>query len=524
MKRWQYLTIVLLLALPWVLLFGLSFWMLWHSPHWWWLCWALPVSWGLGWGLFYLWDVKPSGKVTRVLTPPGHWSAKDRESLAVISRYQQMVVGVATDRLVDPHYYLDLARQMAFDLARQYYPDEDDPLGSVTINELLAVAELALHDSAEWIGQHVPGSHLLQLKHWRWLGQAPRYAQMASNISWVAAIVVNPLNIARYLTSRMTWDGATRLVQTSVLRAFGELFVERTGFYLVELHSGRLRLGADRYRAAREQARADRRLGTGPSSDGAASTQSVSSVQTVVAVVGEVKAGKSSLINSLFGERMADVDILPRTRGAQSYRLTLASGDSLTLLDTQGYGDSGPGAAEEAELVEEGLERADIVLLVIDATSPSRQNDAVFLASLQQRFAKRPHRRSPPVIGVMTHIDALRPPLEWNPPYLWDRPHTVKEQNIRAALDFNYSALGRYLVGLVPACTDHERGRVYGVDEYVLPALIAQLDDAKACAVLRVLHEDWEQERVTMVWGQLKRAGMAVAEYLIQPRSSLPSD
>lgn len=530
MKRWQFLSLAALFIVPVVFYVGVAFWALWKTDQWYWVGWLLPVCWCLAWGLYYAWTHGRKPSPVRTIEPPGYWSPQDRAAVEKIARCQQQVVNATSEQLIDPHYYLETARQLALDLARHYNPDEKVPLDSVTVTELLAAAELALHDSSEWIREHVPGSHLLLLRHWRWLGKAPKYARIAGNATWVAAMVFNPLNIARYLMSRLAWDSASDQLQTSALRAFAEMFVERAGFYLVELHSGRLKLGADRYRAAREQLAASRALGLTPSADGnsapttgdqaraeAASAAEkyagVSPTEAIVAVVGQVKAGKSSLINCLLGERRAAVDVLPKTQGVQPYRLALESGAALTLLDTQGYGGERSGR-QEAKQVGEALERADLIILVLEATSPARQADAEFLEELRQRFADRPHRRPPPIIGVLTHIDALRPPQEWNPPYAWENPTTPKERNIRDAVDYNANLLRRELLALVPACTDLPRERVFGVDEFVLPAIVAHLDEARACSLLRVLHEDWEQQRVYMVFNQLKRAGIVVAKYL----------
>ena len=68
-----------------------------------------------------------------------------------------------------------------------------------------------------------------------------------------------------------------------------------------------------------------------------------------IAVFGQVKAGKSSLINALLGEQRAVTDVLPTTAGVARYDLHPKGIPShLVLLDTVGYGHEGPKADQIA--------------------------------------------------------------------------------------------------------------------------------------------------------------------------------
>ena len=58
--------------------------------------------------------------------------------------------------------------------------------------------------------------------------------------------------------------------------------------------------------------------------------------------MGQVKAGKSSLINALLGQQQAAVDILPLTNTIEQYSVHPDRVDAqLTLLDTVGYAHEG---------------------------------------------------------------------------------------------------------------------------------------------------------------------------------------
>ena len=54
-------------------------------------------------------------------------------------------------------------------------------------------------------------------------------------------------------------------------------------------------------------------------------------VTVTIAVIGQVKAGKSSLVNCLLGEQRAAVDVLPLTQTVQRYDLRLE--DRITVVE-----------------------------------------------------------------------------------------------------------------------------------------------------------------------------------------------
>jgi GTP-binding protein len=92
-----------------------------------------------------------------------------------------------------------------------------------------------------------------------------------------------------------------------------------------------------------------------------------------IAIVGKPNAGKSSLLNCLLGEQRAIVSPIPgTTRDAIDTRMTF-DGVPITLIDTAGIRKRGkiiPGVEKYSVLRSlRAIERADVVLLVIDALS-----------------------------------------------------------------------------------------------------------------------------------------------------------
>src|SRR5439155_17504622 len=193
-------------------------------------------------------------------------------------------------------------------------------------------------------------------------------------------------------------------------------------------------------------------------------------------VLGQVKAGKSSLINALLGEQLARTDVLPATADITRYELQPPDIPSrLVLLDTVGYGHAGP-REDQLKATQEAARQADLVLLVMQARNPARQTDLELLQGLERWFAPRPGLKLPPILVILTHIDLLTPAMEWSPPYDWQHPDRLKEQQIQEAVVTVRDQFAPYVVGCVPVCS--APGKVLGIEEWLLPTLMELLDEA----------------------------------------------
>ncbi len=112
----------------------------------------------------------------------------------------------------------------------------------------------------------------------------------------------------------------------------------------------------------------------------------------------------------------------------------------------------------------------------------------------------------PPLVAVLTHVDQLRPPGEWNPPYDLSEPKSVKARNIVDAMqavreDLNLAEHER----VVPVCLKPEA--MYNVDEGLAPAILGVLSGARAVRYLRCLRKFQEATRWKRVWQQTLGAG-----------------
>lgn len=513
MPRWRLILIAMLMLLPVLSLVGIGLWMAWQSSHWAWLAWLIPVSWGGAWLL-----LRRAQRTSLPLPEIGsrvHWTPQDQAAAEIITAEQSRVNEATSAQLIDPEFYRQVTIDLATKLAQHYSPQSDDPLGALSIVELVTVVHLVSEDLEGWFQKYVPGSHLVTVSQWRMLGNLPAWFNVLSHVGTIASVTLDPTKIPRYLAMRGAGDPLMNLVKSNLLRAFFRFYTQRIGDYLVELNSGRLRGGSSRYRRTMEQINPSESTLLAANASGSPESPATT-VTVTIAIVGQVKAGKSSLVNCLLGEQQAAVDVLPLTRDVKRYELTGSSvtdrtSDRLILLDTPGYSDSGTTAAQK-DAIREAVQQADLVLLVMAASSPAKQSDAEMLADMNRWFLDRHQLKPPPVIGVVSKVDALSPVMEWSPPYQWEEPSRPKEHSIREAVDYVTETWGASLSSVVPVVTDREHGRVYGLEEWLLPTIALHLEDARAVSLVRTLRRGDDQQRIWQVVSQLIQVGRQIRD------------
>ncbi|HEY0982438.1 GTPase family protein [Schlesneria sp.] len=505
MSRWPFIVFSVLVLLPLILIAGVSGWLLWVSGNWFWLSWTITVCWTSAWLLHRF--AKPVQVPLPEIGSKIHWTPRDHAAAALIEAEQKRVVDFTATQLADPQFYTTRSIELATEFAKHYHPNAKDPLGAASVVELLTTIQLVAEDLESTLRNSIPGSHLVTVSQWRMLSNAPAWWRTANNFGWLASVILNPTSLARFAVSKAFVDPLSEQLQTNILGTFYALFIRQLGFYLIELNSGRLRGGSAAYRAAM------RRLEPIPVTDPDNQTTVLPDAVTVtIAVIGQVKAGKSSLVNCMLGEQRAAVDILPLTRDVTRYDLRMNEhSDRLILLDTPGYSDSGATAQQISETFE-AVKNADLVLLVMDVRSPAKQADVAILDQLDTWFRERHRFKPPAIVGVVSKIDGLSPIMEWAPPYSWENPQRPKERNIRDALEFVRKTFSDRLASVVPVCSDRENGRVFGIEEYLLPTITLLLDEARACSLVRSLHREYDKQRAWQVVNQLMSVGTKIKE------------
>jgi predicted GTPase len=510
MTRTRILILVLLASLPIFFLIGMGSYHLWQTGLWFWVWWPMALCWAAAYVLAWRWQ-RRSRLARADVEVPMHWTDRDRAAWKKVDA--RAALEVPAERLGQAEFYWQTSHEMALDLARVYEPEAKDPYGRLTVPEILAVFELASHDLNDLIQRYVPASHLLTVNHWKRAHGMIGWYRQANNVFWATSAILDPIRTGlRYLAAKYGLGKPLDKLQENVIGWFYSAFVQKVGYYLIELNSGRLRVGVKRYRELlREHGPPMEVADIIQVPEAPARTSAPPEARRVtITVAGQVKAGKSSLINALLGERLAQTDVVPATAEITRYELKPAGvPGGLFIFDTRGYGHAGPDA-DELAATEEAVNESDIIVLVAHALNPARQADADLLDRLKTWFEDRRHLKLPPVVVALTHIDLLKPSLEWSPPYDWHNGSRLKERQMGEAVAAASEQLGTRVTAVVPVCT--EEGKVFNVEEGLLPAILQQLDEARGVSLLRALHAEADANKARRVWQQIKAAGGRVFE------------
>ena len=370
----------------------------------------------------------------------------------------------------DPFWFTEIeplaasARQTIEAVSRRFHPNDPTAWAKFTLPELLLLTERVSRDLRREALRTMPGARDITLSRVLWVKQQyERYGPVTQTVwSWGHGALAGRAHSAQSDCRR--GSGGQPGLQRQDLRCdFYRLramvtqeFVLTVGRAAIDLYSGRLALSEEDLHAARAH-------------ELAAAAGPVAPVRLVL--IGQVSAGKSSLVNALAQESRSAVGPLPTTARVAEYRLEQAGRPAVSLVDMPGLEDG-----TEAEFLEQ-VERADLVVWVASATQPARDTDRKALAAVRAWAAAQLTRRVPPIVLALTHIDELRPASEWQPPYDIAAPAGPKARSIRAAINSVAKVLDLSAAAIVPVAMPPDR-EPYNIDA-LWAAIALELDEAK---------------------------------------------
>jgi small GTP-binding protein len=477
-----------------------------------WLAWivlTLPLMWVIAWVASKVWKPRmhQQAKDKKPFKVPEFWTATDAAAVQVVDAFRAQIPDVDRMTITDPHRYLLDAQNLARALAKHYHAkSSDNVFHPLTPVEILAVIHLAVEDLEEWVLENVPGSNLATIGQLEKLPTIFKALDIGQSVMFLASAIADPTRLLAYPLWRKSGQVTVEL-QNELLTAFYQRYLRQMGKYLIEMYSGRLKAGSRRYRQQFGH------LSSAVHATGGDTSRfdDLKDTSTTIAVMGQVKAGKSSLINALMQDQVAATSVLPETREVQRFQYQLPdSGNSIALLDTPGYSEADVTKQQKKE-IKSAADSADIILLVLAANNSARETDVQMVRELREHYRKRPHLKSPPIIAVLTHIDLLRPVREWSPPYDWRKPNSPKAESIAGAVAYVRELFGKELAGFACVYTGDEHSADSSVADEVVPQLVAHLDHGHSAAILKAFYQQLNRQRFQQlsqqVVGLLKNAG-----------------
>jgi hypothetical protein len=404
---WRTILRALLLAGPTLLLIPLGIAWLWERD--WMMWWLMATTVGVFLALWAadLWksDLPPlSLKSARQGASEGELKAR--------ARIEQIVESVQASDIADTSAALGLAEKVGHEIASAFYPDEKMPLLRVTLPELLLVTQHTAYDIRQRLLTEFPVLRDIRFDVLEGGLGLKVWTDRVMTGYRVGRFLWNPLNAVIQEAQNAASDLATRGMANQVRRRIAQILVAEVGEAAIRLYSGASRMDA---RELQEASQLDADM------DGKRVHAAIQE-RLRVTVVGQVNAGKSSLVNALAGKVQAlSGNVIP-TRRALEFSIYHEIHGPLGVTDTPGL------VANESREVELFVE-ADLLLWPIALHRADRGVDMSALAALRAWSMKNPNRSVPPIVFVGTHPDRIEPSREWSPPYNFadgTRPKEIK--------------------------------------------------------------------------------------------------
>ncbi|MCW4445271.1 50S ribosome-binding GTPase [Vibrio splendidus] len=342
------------------------------------------------------------------------------------------------------------------------------------------------------VREHIPGIEYLKVSYIKAGYEAyDKYGELGQKIVKAAIwgnhlknLYLNPLKVVSDLGREQATSSMTRGVVDDMQYAAKQALLDEVAAVAIDLYSGRFSIEDEALRASDVSELDEQRF-----------APELEPVRIVL--VGQTSSGKSSLINALKQELVAEVDVLPSTDTSTVYNAFVDDND-VRVVDLQGL-DGNP--KTEALMLKE-MTQADVVLWVLKANQSARDLDK----QLKDRFdafyddPKNISRKKPIVVSVVNQVDRLKPVDDWQPPYDLENPTSTKAKIIAQALEYNHILLQTDIV--LPLAIAPEKVQ-FGLDT-LRQTLIEHIADANNVQRNRQRLE--AMKRGTSVKGQLNKA------------------
>lgn len=373
------------------------------------------------------------------------WTPFDLHVWAILNKSLEDKLADNADWSMLRPYSLELASIAA----AQYHPTRSRRELAFTIPEALRMTEEVSRRYRVLIMQHVPLVEKLNLSMMRMVYDHRDKQETLQNV-WTIYRLIRAFTPAGLIAEArgQLLDHVFTGLKDEVQAKLKQALLQEVASVVIDLYSGRFKVSNEELSASATLKADQERL-------------AVPLEPLRVCLIGQVSAGKSSIINALIGSMVAEVNQLPSTRTATVYQAKLDNDvDAMHLVDLPGL----DGQPENDEYLLEQMMQSDVVLWVLKANQPARALDNQFKAQWQAWLdaPKQRARRQPILLGVLNQVDRLAPQNEWQPPYDLTNPNSPKAKNIRDALDYNQKLLK--FQSIIPLSVSEDKSP-YNLDE-----------------------------------------------------------
>ncbi len=429
LKEWRSWVLVLLLAGPVLVYLGLG--MLWLWEHGWVILSVATGLWVIAGIVFSVLAARWT-RLTHPMMPPLDWESPqtfgplDRDAWKLVQDEADRGESLTFEALLEADSYINSGRQLFHRLAVHYHPLAANPIDDVPLVELLTALELAAEDLSRLCRQ-IPGGDLVTLSHYRKAVQVAGYISKANDLYSYLLPFLSPVGgLARWGSREWIVKPAWKSMQQNMLRWFYRAYINRMGAHLIELLSGRLAIGAEKYR------RLTRKVHVVPEAEPEETRP------LTISVAGGRESGKSRLVDrvreacngdlTLLKARLAGLavepELLDRLRDAQ----WIEAPDYTAWTESESRRDR----ARRQAAVEAGVE-GDLLVLVIDGRQQNDQADEAFAQAWDRWFIEHPRVEVPPSLVVITGVESPEFRNGSQSPSDWTGGQGARETAIRAS-------------------------------------------------------------------------------------------
>ena len=496
-RSWRFWVLVTLLVGPVAAYATLG--MLWLREHGWIYVFGAFSAWVFAGTLFYVLGVRWT-KSGDSLLPPIDWNSPrtfvkmDQQAWPLVEAEADRGEDLALERLTQIDTYIDTGKRLAARLAAHYHPLSTDPIEHVPVAHMLTAIELAADDLAA-LCREVPGGDMVTPAHWKKAVQAAGFFSKANEIYGYLLPLFQPANgLMRLGAQKLVAGPAWKNMQRNALRWFYRAYVNRLGTHLIELYSGRLAIGADRYRKITRK-----RGGKTAEIEGPGALE--------IAVVGARDSGRTTLIAALEQARAEGLATLRGRLEADGFDESLADLFAAAHFEeTTGYtihdgGETARDRSTRRHAVKEAAQ-TDFALLVIDARRDDVTPEVRFAEEWAAYFTKNGTWDVPPLVAVLAGAD--RPSEEGS--------NGGPGIAIKARVEAVRKALPPSVLAVVAATSEP------GANDRLMAGLAPLLAPAEKVSINRHLRELTGRSKARQLFGQVGKQGKRLFQNLREAR------